>query len=84
MLKYKLVCYKQEPTKKQDKGLTSEGKHHLLLLHKQAHDKEHCRVKCECYTIFGIQCRRNRLQQNLGSGPEDTTLTSLPMLKRKP
>jgi len=29
------------------------------------------------------QCRRNRLKQNLGSGPEDTTLTSLAMLKRK-
>ena len=23
----------------QEKGLTNEGRHHLLLLHKQAHDK---------------------------------------------
>ena len=38
------LCYKQEPTKKQDEELTSEGKHHLLLLHKQTHDKEHCWV----------------------------------------
>ena len=25
-------------------GLTNEGGHHLLLLHKQVHDERHCRV----------------------------------------
>ena len=86
MLKYGYVKSKnqQRSNTVQDEGLTSEGRYHLLLLHKQVHDKEHHRIKRGCYTISVSQCRQNRLQQNLGSGPEDTTLTSVPMLKRKP
>ena len=31
---------KQEAPKKQEEGLTNEGRHHLLLLYKQVHDKK--------------------------------------------
>ena len=36
---------KQEALEKE--GLTNEGRHHLLLLHKHAHDKSrHCSIHC--------------------------------------
>ena len=28
----------------QEEGVRNEGRHHLLLLHKQAHDKRHCGI----------------------------------------
>ena len=30
----------------QEEGLTNEGRHHSLLLHKQVHNKSHCRFHC--------------------------------------
>ena len=58
MPQYKWICKEQRNSTGQGEGLTNEGRHWLLLVHKQVHDKEGIAKSLQVYINRAKLCVR--------------------------